>query len=89
MANSATFSATFLRSSIPPGTKIIYPRISFRVKTKDIGNQYDLYSRTSEYVSSMIEIVDFAVSYAPVSGIIYLHVIITIASEEGLIIFPL
>ena len=37
----------------------------------------------------MIEIVDFAVSYAPVSGIIYLHVIITIASEEGLIISPL
>ena len=89
MANSATFSAPFLSSSIPPGTKIIYPRISFRVKTKDIGNQYNLYSRTSEYVSSMIEIVDFAVSYAPVSGIISLRVIITIAYEEVLIISPL
>ena len=37
----------------------------------------------------MLEGVDFNVSYAPVADIISLHIIIAIASTEGLIIFVL
>ena len=43
MTTSTTFSALFLRSLLPPETKILIPRIYFRVKTTDIDNQYDLY----------------------------------------------
>ena len=69
MEKSTTFSAPFLRSLLPPDKKILCPRIYFRVKTTYIYNQYDLYSRTFADVSSMIEGVDFTVSYAPVAGI--------------------
>ena len=37
----------------------------------------------------MLEGVDFTVLYAPVTGIKYLRIIITIESEEGMIIFIL
>ena len=59
------------------------------VKTTDIGSQCDLYSITCAYGSSMIEGFDLAVSYAPVSGIRSLHIIISIESAEILIIFIL
>ena len=69
--------------------KILCPRISFRVKKIYIDDKYELYSRTCAYGSSIIEGVDFTVSYTQVTGIISLHIIIGIASEEGLIIFTL
>ena len=89
MEKSTTFSAPFLCSSLPPDTKILRPRISFRVNTTDIDNQYDIYSRTCAAVSSMLEVVDSNVSYAPVYGIWSLCIIIAIASVEGLIILVL
>ena len=46
-----TSSAPFIRSLISPETKILPPRISFRVKTTNIDNKYDLYSITCTYVS--------------------------------------
>ena len=46
METSTTFSAPFLRSLLTTDTKILRPRISFRVKKTDIDNQYDIYSRT-------------------------------------------
>ena len=69
--------------------KKLLPRISFRVKTTDTDNQYDLYSRTCADVSSMIEIFDLTVLYAPVAGIRSLCIINTIVSAEGLIMFVL
>ena len=87
MAKSATFSAPFLRYLLPPNTKILKTRISIRVKTTDIDNQYDIYSRTCADRSSMIEGVEFTVSYAPVAGICSICIIIEIVSAEGLIIF--
>ena len=69
MAKSTTFSAPFLRSSLPPDTKILCPGIYFRVNKTDIENQYALYSRTCSYVSYIIVGVNFTVSYAPVGGI--------------------
>ena len=44
MATPTTFSEPFLRSSLPLDTKILRTRKSFRVKTTDIDNQYDIYS---------------------------------------------
>ena len=46
--------------------------IYFRVKTTDIYNQYYRYSRIFEDISSMIEVVDFTVSYKPVADYISL-----------------
>ena len=89
MVTSPTFSASFLRSLLPPDTNIIRPRIYFRVKTTEIDNQYDLYSRTCENVSSIIEGVEFNVSYSPVACTSSLHIMIAIDSKEGLIIFVL
>ena len=89
MKTSTTFSAPFLRSLLPPDTKILKPRIYFRVKTTDIDNQYDLYSRTYVDASSMLEGVDLTISYTPVSGICSLRIITAIDSAEGLILFVL
>ena len=89
MATSTTFSAPSLRSLLPPDTNILRPIIYFRVKTTDIGNQYDLYSRTCADGSSILEGVEFTVSYAPVAGILSLHIITAIAFAEGLVIFVL
>ena len=49
MEKPTALSAQLLRSSLPPDTKILRPRISFRVKTTDIDNQYDIYYKTYEY----------------------------------------
>ena len=46
MEKSTTFNAPFISSSLPPNTKILHTMIYFRLKTTDIDNQYDLYSRT-------------------------------------------
>ena len=46
METSTTFSVPFLRSLLPPNKKILIPRISDRVKTTELDNQYNLYSRT-------------------------------------------
>ena len=89
MATSTTFSAPVLRSLLPPNRKILRPRIVFRVKTTDIDNQYDIYSRKCANGSSMLEVVDFTVLYAPVDDILCLHIIIAIAYAEGLIILVL
>ena len=43
MATSTTSSAPFLSSLLPSNTKILTPKISFRVKTNDTDNQYDIY----------------------------------------------
>ena len=89
MSKSTTFGAPFLRYLLPPSTKILRPRIYFRVKTTDIENKYDLYLQTCSDESSMPEVVDFTVLYTPVASILSLHIIISIASEEVLIIFVL
>ena len=87
MAKSATFSAPFLRYLLPPNTKILKTRISIRVKTTDIDNQYDIYYRTSADGSYILEGVDLTILYVPVSGIHYLCIIIEIASVEVLTVF--
>ena len=81
-----TFSTQFLCYSLSLDKKILHQRISFRVRTTDIDNKYDIYSRTCADGSSIIEGADFIVSYAPVSGVISLCIIISIASKERLII---
>ena len=86
---SNTFSEPFIRSSLPPNTKILYPRISFMVRTTDIYNHNDIYYRTCADGSFMIEGVDFIISYSLVSGILSLCTIIAIASAEGFILFVL
>ena len=85
IATSTTFSAPFVRSLLPPNTNILILGISFRVKTTDIDNQYDINSRTCSDVLSMLEGVDFTVSYSPVDDIRSLCIIIAIISTEGLI----
>ena len=89
MVVSTTFSAPFLRSSLTPDTKILVPRIYFSVKTTDIDNQYDIYSRICADGSSMLEVVYFTVYYAPVSGIYSLRISIAISSSEVLVLFVL
>ena len=89
MEKSTTFSAPFARLLLQPGTKILSPIISFRVKATYIDNQYDLYSITCAYGSSMVEVVDFTISYSPVEIIKSLRIIMSFSSEECLMIFIL
>ena len=84
MSKYTSFSALFLRFSLPPETKILRTGISFMLKTTDIDNKYYLYSRTCTNISSVIEGVYFAVSYASVAGICSLCIIISIAYGKGL-----
>ena len=63
-SKSTTFSAPFLYSSLASGTKISYLWISLSVKTTYIDNKYDLYSIACVNGSSIIEGVDFTISYA-------------------------
>ena len=51
VSTSITLSEPFLRSLLPPNTKILGPIISFRVKTTENENPYDLYSKTCVYRS--------------------------------------
>ena len=67
MTESITFSAPFKRSLLKLDTKILHPRISFRVNNTEIDNQYDIYSMTCANILSMIDNVDFTVSCAPVT----------------------
>ena len=69
MGKFITFSAQYLCSSFPPDTKILRPRITFRVKTTDFESQYNIYYRTCTDGSFVLEEVDLTVSYAPVAGI--------------------
>ena len=46
ISTSTTFSTSFLRSLLPPDKYILRPGISFKVKTADIDNKYDKYSKT-------------------------------------------
>ena len=78
MGNPTIFSAPCERSSLPPRTKILHPRISFRVKTTDIDNNFVIYSRTCEYGSSIIEGFYFTVSYTPVARNKLLRIIMEI-----------
>ena len=89
MGKYTTFSAPFLCSSLPPETKMLYPRIYFRFNTTYIENQYYLYSRTYIDGKSMLEGVDFNVSNSPVVVIRYLCIIVAILSVKWLIIFVL
>ena len=89
MEKSTTFSAPSKLSLLPLYTKILYPRISFGVKTTEIDNHSDINSRICAYVSSVIEVVDFTFSYAPVTGIKSLRIINAIAHVEVMIIFIL
>ena len=89
MGKYTILSAPFLRSLLPPNTKIFRLRITFRVKKADVDNQYNLYSRTCAYESSILEGVYFNVSYVPVDGIRYLRIIVSISSAEDLIVFVL
>ena len=68
MEKSTTCSAPFIRYYLLLEAKIIHPRMYFRVNTTDIDHKYYLYSRTSTYVPSMIEWVEFTVSSAPFLG---------------------
>ena len=79
MTRFTTFSASYLRSLLTQ-EKIPPPRISFRVKTTDIYNKYYLYSITCSDRSSVLEVVDFTFSYAPVAGIKSICIIISIES---------
>ena len=89
MEKSTILSAPFPHSSLLLDTKVLPPRIYFRVNTTDIENKYDIYPIICTDGSSMIEGVNFTVSYSPVSGIYPLCIIIAIASAEGLNIFVL
>ena len=89
MPTSTTFSAPSLRSFLPPYTKILIPRIYFRVKTTHIDNQYHIYSITCAYESSMRGLVYFTVYYSPADGIRSICIIIAISYVEVLIIFVL
>ena len=84
-----TFSGPIKRYLLTPDTKILCPRISFRVKTTEIKNKYDIYSRNCAYGSSMIEGDKFTVSYTHVSSIKYIRIIISITYAEGMIVFIL
>ena len=60
-------------------------RISFRIKTIGIENQYDSYWRTCADGSSILEVVYFTVLYTPVASIKSLIIVIIIAYVEEMI----
>ena len=55
MEKSTTFSAPFLCYLLQQDTKMIRPKKYFRVKTTDIDNKYEIYSRKISDESSIIE----------------------------------
>ena len=80
MAKSTTFVASYKRSLLLSDTKILRPMICLRVKTTEIDNDCNIYSRTSACGLLMIEVLDFTFSYAPVAGNKSLRIITKIAS---------
>ena len=57
------------------------------IKATDIDTKYDLYYITCANGSSMFDVADLTVSYAPVAGICSLHIISEIAFAKSLMFF--
>jgi hypothetical protein len=56
MLNSGTWSAPILCSLVPPSKTILTPRASFKLKTTDINNTYELYRCTCSNGANMKKI---------------------------------
>ena len=68
MHRSSTFSRPFLRSSLPPNSLILSPRLSFEVRNTDLDYFYNLRVRVCANGSKMIEGVHFDDSFSPAAS---------------------
>jgi hypothetical protein len=69
MLNSGTWSAPILCSLVPPSKTILTPGASFKLKTTDINNTYELYCCTCSNGANMKKNNDFTNSFSPVGSI--------------------
>jgi hypothetical protein len=82
MLSSGTWSAPVLCSLVPPTKTILPPRVTFKVKTTDINNTYELYCRTCANGANMKENIDFTNSYSSVGSIESIHLLPSLVASN-------
>jgi hypothetical protein len=82
MYRTGTWSAPVLRSHLPPDDVILPPRSLYAVKPSEVANVYDLQVRTCANGSKMIEGVHYDQSFAPVSSIDSIRMMITLGAAQ-------
>ena len=86
---SGSLSIPFLRTQLPPNTKIFPLQLAFQVKITDIDNYYKLKSRLCLNGSSMIEGIDFDISFAPVADSSSIRILCSLATLEQMYLIVL
>jgi hypothetical protein len=84
MHHTGTCSAPLLCSSIPSGTSILNPRISFHVKDTAQPHVYELQGCTCANGNKQQQFIDFTDSYSPVGTIHSIHLLLTITASQRL-----
>jgi hypothetical protein len=82
MYRTGTWSAPVLRSLLPPDAIILPPRSVYAVKPSEVANIYDLQVRTCANGSKMIEGVHYEQSFAPISSIDSIRMMIALGAAQ-------
>jgi hypothetical protein len=82
MINSGTWSAPILPSLVPPTKTTLPPRVTFKVKTTDVNNTYELYCCTCANGANMKENIDFTNSYSPVGSNSSICLLLSLAASR-------
>eukprot|EP00957_Ditylum_brightwellii_P177598 13527660-Ditylum_brightwellii.AAC.1 len=86
---AGAWSAPLLRKDLPQDAIILPPKLAFKVKLTGEENKYELYTRTCANGSQQIEGYDFDTSYAPVSQVDNIKLILGISAAENMSVFVL
>ena len=81
MWNTGTWSKPLHRSKIPNNTKLLRPRLVFKVKHTEFSTTYELYCRCTVDGSRKIQGIDYEESYAPIASTMSLRIIICLSAS--------
>jgi hypothetical protein len=82
MYRTGTWSAPVIRSLLPPDAVILPPRSVYAVKPSEVANVYDIQVRTCENGSKIIEGVHYDQSFALVSSIDSIRMMIALGAAQ-------
>jgi hypothetical protein len=82
MLSSGTWSAPILRYLVPTAKTILPPRVTFKVKTTDIDDTYNLYCQTCTNGASLKDNIDFTNSYSPAGSIDSICLLLSLAAAN-------
>jgi hypothetical protein len=82
MYRTGTWNVPVLQSLLPPDAVVLPPRSIYAVKPSEVANVYELQVRTCSNGSKMIEGVHYDQSFAPVSSIDSIQMMIALGAAQ-------